>query len=233
MGLQDKWAAARERNRQEQEAEKARWRRNAKTEQLRRLGVPVPAWNEPILEEDVLDAMLAAEQERQQQLFIKFESAAVAKFRALGVQVLTGDGTVYTIGNNDPYEKKTNDSRLLGPLAGARAEVTGGTSAFSWGKAAVMPLATAPLARKETADAMVVFADGTVHTNGLDGSNLVREARKQAVQFNALAGTASSPAQEASSDPAAKLRKLQELLDAGLLSQEEYEAKRAQIISSI
>ena len=84
---------------------------------------------------------------------------------------------------------KTNSSRLLGLLAGAEAKVTEGTSAFSWGKAMVMPIATAPLARKETADAMVIFKDGTVHTVGLDGSTAVRDARKQAVQFNALTGS--------------------------------------------
>jgi hypothetical protein len=99
--------------------------------------------------------------------------------------------------------------------------------------AMVMPIATAPLARKETADAMVVFPDGAVHTTALDGSNAVRDARKQAVQFNTLAGTFSSVGPKTESDPAAKLRKLQELRDAGLLSQEEYETKRAEVIDSI
>ena len=35
------------------------------------------------------------------------------------------------------------------------------------------------------------------------------------------------------SDPAVRLRKLQELRDANLLTQEEYETKRAEIISSL
>ena len=128
---------------------------------------------------------------------------------------------------------KTNSSRLLGLLAGAEAKVTEGTSAFSWGKAMVMPIATAPLARKETADAMVIFKDGTVHTVGLDGSTAVRDARKQAVQFNALTGSFAPAPAEAGSDPAAKLRKLQELRDASLLNQEEYETKRSEVINSI
>jgi hypothetical protein len=51
-----------------------------------------------------------------------------------------------------------------------------------------MPIATAPLARKETADALLTFTDGTVHGVALDGSQAVRDARKQCVQFNALAG---------------------------------------------
>jgi hypothetical protein len=38
---------------------------------------------------------------------------------------------------------------------------------------------------------------------------------------------------EAESDPGVRLRKLQELRDAGLLTQDEYETKRAEVISSI
>jgi Short C-terminal domain len=62
----------------------------------------------------------------------------------------------------------------------------------------------------------------------------VREAQKQVGQFNALAGVAAAPAAtEAGSDPAVRLRKLQELRDAGLLTQDEYETKRSEIINSI
>ncbi len=92
------------------------------------------------------------------------------------------------------------------------------------------------MARKETADALITFADGTVHTVALDGSQAVREARKQTVQFNAMAGVSTqAPAAEETdgSDPAARLRKLQELLDSGLVTQEEFNAKRAAIIDSI
>jgi hypothetical protein len=54
------------------------------------------------------------------------------------------------------------------------------------------------------------------------------------MQLNALAGAAAVPASaETAIDPAARLRKLRELLDAGLVDQEEYEAKRAEIINSI
>jgi hypothetical protein len=236
MGLQDKWAAARERNRQVHEAERARHRRYMKALELQGLGLKTMTASglpSPALTEEDLDAMLAAEKKRRAEMFETFTRVkTLTRFQALGVQIPTGGDQVYTIGAHN-IQAKTNASRLLGPLAGARAKVTDGTSSFSWGKAALMPLATAPLARKETADAMVVFADGTVHTVGLNGSYQVREARKQTVQFNALAGTAAPPAEETTSDPAAKLRKLQELLDEGLLSREEYEAKRAQIINSI
>jgi hypothetical protein len=40
-------------------------------------------------------------------------------------------------------------------------------------------------------------------------------------------------AAEAAIEPAVRLRKLQELLDAGLVIKEEYGAKRAEIINSI
>ena len=89
------------------------------------------------------------------------------------------------------------------------------------------------LATKTMADAVVVFPDGTVHTASLDGNLAVREAQKQVVQFNALAGTVVPAATETGSDPAIRLRKLQELRDAGLLTQDEYETKRVEIINSI
>ena len=96
-----------------------------------------------------------------------------------------------------------------------------------------LPIGLAGLATKTKADAAVVFPDGTVHTVALDGNNAVREAQKQVVQFNALAGAAAPTATETGSDPAVRLRKLQELRDAGLLTQEEYETKRAEVINSI
>jgi hypothetical protein len=48
-----------------------------------------------------------------------------------------------------------------------------------------------------------------------------------------MAGAATPAAPVAAGNPADRLRKLQELKDAGLLTQEEYEAKRAEIINSI
>jgi hypothetical protein len=174
-----------------------------------------------------------AEPKRQAQVYEAFASGGpVTAFQALGVQVLSGDRTVYTIGSHHAATK-TNSSRLLGPLAGAQAMVTDGAQAWSPGRALFMPISFAGLATKTRADAAVVFPDGTVHIAPLDGNLAVREAQKQVVQFNALAGPAAPADTETRSDPAARLRKLQELLDAGLLSQEEYDTKRAQIINSI
>jgi hypothetical protein len=236
VSLKEKWTASRERERQEREAGKANQRRYAKTAELRRQGVPVATpggWPDPALTEEALDAMLATESERRAKLYETFVRAGtVTTFRALGVQVLAGDDNVYTIGNHDAWAK-TNDSRLLGPLAGAEAKVTDGTSSFSVGKAMIMPVATAALARKETADALVIFPDGSMHTTPLDGSRAVRDARKQCVEFNVLAGASASPHTAAESAPAVKLRQLKELRDAGLLNQLEYETKRAGIIDSI
>jgi Short C-terminal domain len=236
MSLNEKWTAARERSRQEREALKVEERRYAKARKLEKLGVQVKmveGYPDPALTEDTLDAMLAAENQRRAELYQAFVHAGtVSTFWALGVQVLTGGDQVYTVGVHDPYEK-TNDSRLLGPLAGAEAKVTDGTSSFSWGKAMIMPVVTAPLARKETADALIIFRDGTTYTAALDGSRAVREARKQCVQFNVLAGSSPQASTPFVSDPASKLQKLQELRDAGLLTQEEYEAKRTEVINSI
>lgn len=174
-----------------------------------------------------------AESERQAQVYEGFAAAGgPTVFRALGVQVLAADGKVYTIGYHSAAAK-TNTSRLLGPLAGAQAVVTDGAQAWSPGRAMFLPVGLAGLATKTKADAVVVFADGTVYTVALDGNNAVREAQKQAVQFNAFAGASAPAATERESDPGAKLRKLQELRDSGLLTQDEYEIKRVEVINSI
>lgn len=178
-------------------------------------------------------AVHKAERERQAQVFEAFANAGSATvFQRLGVQVLLGDGKVYTIGSHNP-ETKTNTSRLLGPLAGAETMVTDGSQTWSPGRAMFLPIALTGLATKTMADAVVVFPDGSVHTASLDGNLAVREAQKQVVQFNALAGTVAPAATETGSDPAIRLRKLQELRDAGLLTQDEYETKRVEIINSI
>jgi hypothetical protein len=170
-----------------------------------------------------------AERERRAQAYEQFAAGGDATvFRALGVQVLAAAGSVYTIGYN-----VAGTPRLLGPLAGTQAVVTDGSQAWSPGRAMFLPIGLAGLATKTKADAVIVFADGTFHSTALDGNNVVREAQKQAVQFNALAGASAPAPSKRESDPAVKLRKLQELRDAGLLTQGEYEAKRAEVISSI
>jgi hypothetical protein len=179
------------------------------------------------------DPARLAEHGRQTQLYEAFVTAGpITPFRALGVQVLAGNGNVYTIGSHDDATK-TNSSRLLGPLVGAQAMVTDGSQAWSPGRAIFLPISLAALATKTKADAAVVFPDGTMHATPLDGNAAVREAQKQTIQFNALAGASGPQAPETGSDPAVRLRKLQELRDAGLLTQEEYETKRADVINSI
>jgi hypothetical protein len=174
-----------------------------------------------------------AEAERRALVREKFASEGGPRvFRALGVQVLAKAGEVYTIGDYIP-NLGGDTERLLGPLAGAQAVVTDGSQAWSPGRAMFMPIGLTGLATKTKADAVVIFADGTTNTVALDGNNAVREAQKQAVQFNALAGVSAPAAAQRVSDPAAKLRKLQELRDAGLLTQDEYQMKRAEVIDSI
>jgi hypothetical protein len=180
------------------------------------------------------EAARKAEMERRAQLYEAVANAGGATvFSLLGVQVLVGDSKVYTIGFHSD-RTKTNTSQFLGPLVGAQAMVTDGSQAWSPGRAMFLPISFAGLATKTKADAAVVFPDGTVHTVPLDGNYAVREAQKQVVQFNALAGgSVPSTATETAFEPAVRLRKLQELLDSGLVTKEEYEAKRAQIINSI
>jgi Short C-terminal domain len=179
------------------------------------------------------DAARTAERERQASTYEAFVRARkVTVFRSLGVQVLVGDDKVYTIGSHDDT-RKLNDSRVLGQLAEARAMVTDGAQAWSPGRAMFLPISFAGLATKTQADAAIVFPDGTVHVVALNGNSEVREAQKQVVQFNALADACTPMTTEISSDPATRLRKLQELRDAGLLTEEEYGTKRAQVIASI
>jgi hypothetical protein len=231
VSVRDKLAAARERERQGREVERASHRRYAKRVELEKLGVPAGSLSSGVPEE-ALDAMLAAEKVRQTDLYETFARVGtVTTFRAFGVQVLLGGDRVYTIGRHEAWSE-TNNSRMLGMLAGAQAMVTDGSQAWSPGRAVLMPLAFAALATKTVADAAIAFPDGTVHTVALNGNNEVREAQKQVVQFNALAGTA-TPVIEPAGDHTSRLRKLQELRDSGLLNQGEYEAKRTEIIASI
>lgn len=177
-----------------------------------------------------------AEAELQAQVFDVFASAGQRTvFRNLHVQVLNELGRVYTSGFENAATR-TSTARPLGPLAGAEATVTDGSQAWSPGRAMLMPIALAPLATKTQADAVVVFRDGTVHTAALDGNYAVRLAQREAAEFNALAMAADNLARQSAGsdgDPANRLRKLDELRTAGLLTEEEYAAKRAEIIDTL
>ena len=233
MSLQENWQAAQDLDRQQAEADGAGHRRYAKAWELYKLGVPVMSSNggpDPALTEAALDGMLAAEQGRRATLYATFARAGIMMvFRALGVQLVTGEGTVYTIGNHDPLTQ-TNSSLPLGLLAGAEAMVTDGPQGRG---RTLLPLAATALDTRTVADAAVVFPDGTVHVHALYGNIEIREAQGQAARFNVLAGAAAPEAAKMEPGHVVRLQNLQELREAGLLSREEYAAKRAEIIASL
>lgn len=164
------------------------------------------------------DRQLAVRRSRQDR-----RAAPDAVFPALGVQV-RGD-TV------ESYSAPLGAS-ALGPLAGAEARLTDGAQAWSPGRAMFLPIGLAALATKTKAVAFVIFADGTYHETAVDGNASVRTAQADAVKFNLLAGTSSQPVQQ-QDDAAAVLRKLASLHDEGLLTDEEFAAKRAEVIARI
>lgn len=146
-----------------------------------------------------------------------------AIFPALGVQV-RGEAV-------ETYAAPLGAS-ALGPLAGAEARLTDGSQAWSPGRAMFLPVGLAGLATKTRAAAFVIFADGTYHEAALDGNAAVRDAQAEAVKFNLMVGTHAPPAQH-HEDVAAILRKLTSLRDEGLLTDEEFAAKRAEVIARI
>lgn len=144
-------------------------------------------------------------------------------FPALGVQV-RGD-VVETLG-------APVGASSLGQLAGAEARLTDGSQAWSPGRAVFMPISFAGLATKTKATAFVIFADGSYIETALDGNAAVRAAQAEAVRFNVMANKGSAPARE-QDDVAVVLRKLASLHQEGLLTDEEFAAKRAEVIARI
>jgi hypothetical protein len=120
----------------------------------------------------------------------------------------------------------------LGPLAGAEARLTDGSQAWSPGRAMFLPVGLAGLATKTKATAFVIFADGAYHETALNDNAAVRAAQAEAVKFNLMAGTHAPPDRQ-QDDVAAILRKLVSLHDEGLLTDEEFAAKRAEVIARI
>lgn len=120
----------------------------------------------------------------------------------------------------------------LGPLAGAEARLTDGSQAWSPARALFLPVGLAGLATNTKAAAFVIFADRTYHETALNGNAAVRAAQAEAVKFNLMAGTSVPPAQQ-QDDAAAILRNLVSLHDEGLLTDEEFAAKRAEVIARI
>jgi hypothetical protein len=146
-----------------------------------------------------------------------------ATFPALGVQV-RGEAV-------ENYAAPVGGA-ALGPLAGAEARLTDGSQAWSPGRAIFLPVGLAGLATKTKAVAFVIFADGKYHETALDGNAAVRAAQAEAVKFNLIAAIPTPPAQQ-QDDVAAILRKLASLHDEGLLTDDEFAAKRAEVIARI
>ena len=146
-----------------------------------------------------------------------------AIFSALGVQVRGEAVETYAA----PF-----GAAALGLLAGAEARLTDGSQAWSPGRAMFLPVGLAGLATKTKAAAFVIFPDGKYHATALNGNAAVRAAQAEAVKFNLMAGTATPPAQQ-QEDMAAILRKLASLHDERLLTDEEFAAKRAEVIARI
>jgi hypothetical protein len=174
---------------------------------------------------DDLKPNVQAEYDRQLEARRSRQRAAQpdAAFPALGVQV-RGEAV-------ERYAAPLG-TEALGPLAGAEARVTDGSQAWSPGRALFMPVGLAGLATKTKAAAFVIFADGKYHETELNGNAAVRDAQAQAVKFNLLAGPPTPPVQQ-QDDVAAILRKLVSLHNEGLLTDEEFAAKRAQVIARI
>jgi hypothetical protein len=146
-----------------------------------------------------------------------------AVFPALGVQVR---GAVV-----EDYGAPQG-AAALGSLVGAEARLTDGSQAWSPGRAFFVPVGLAGLATKTKAAAFVIFADGKYHETELDGNAAVRDAQAQAVKFNLLAAIPAPPVQQ-QDDIEATLRKLASLHDDGLLTDDEFAAKRAEVIARI
>ena len=146
-----------------------------------------------------------------------------ATFPALGVQV-RGEAV-------ESYAAPVG-AAALGLLAGAEARLTDGSQAWSPGRAIFLPVGLAGLATKTKAAAFVIFADGKYLETALNDNATVRAAQAEAVRFNLMAGTPAPPARQ-QDDVAAILRKLASLHDEGLLTDEEFAAKRAEVIARI
>lgn len=84
-------------------------------------------------------------------------------------------------------EEVKSGGKVLGPLAGAHAEVTGISSRHTLTR--VVTVAGA-LTKKTNASVIVAFPSGTVHQQHVNGAAEVRRAETWCVKFNALAAAA-------------------------------------------
>jgi hypothetical protein len=106
----------------------------------------------------------------------RYSPEATTPFVYLGVVV--SNDTIYRLSG---LGKRTG---ILGPLAGAAAEVTDGTSRHALPRVLTV---VGALSKKTSAAAFVVTADGELARHKLDGAIPVRHAQAQTIRFNALA----------------------------------------------
>jgi hypothetical protein len=135
---------------------------------------------------DAEEAELGRQREMARKLLAAHQEGTIRQFPALKVQAAGAE--VLTLGEwrYGKNDSRLNESKPLGPLAGAEAQVSDGTTAWSPGKALIMPIALTALATKQTAQAFVILTNGTVHTVQLDGSRAILDAQREAVEFNAM-----------------------------------------------
>src|ERR1700722_12650338 len=169
------------------------------------------------------DVQLEYDRQREARRHQRRPAGPEPRFPALGIP---GRG-----GFVEPFAAPAG-ATALGPLAGAEARLTDGSQAWSPGRAMFMPVGLAGLATKTKATAFVIFADGAYHETALNDNAAVRAAQAEAVKFNLMAGTHAPPDRQ-QDDVAAILRKLVSLHDEGLLTDEEFAAKRAEVIARI
>jgi hypothetical protein len=149
------------------------------------------------------DAVQTAEMERQAQVYEAFENAGrVTVFRRLGVQVLVGDGKVFTIGSHNATTK-TDSSRLLGPLAGAEAWVDADNGEGFDGYDVTASLAKlmrpggSPLPGTQAqGTSTVLCANGEKHQTKVYGfTSALRRVQREVAAFNAMVAAPSGGAE--------------------------------------
>lgn len=101
-----------------------------------------------------------------------------AKTTFVYLGVVVADGMIYRLSGPG------RQAGILGPLAGATAEVTDGTSRRAISR--VIAVVGGALSTKTSVAAFVVTADGELARHKLDGVIPVRQAQAQSIRFNAL-----------------------------------------------
>lgn len=185
------------------------------------------------------------------------QEAATVWLPSLGVAVYEGD--VYRLGldeggwQSDSHasnqRKLGMDLKLLGPLAGARADVAGGKGGHRRGgnaRVADAALATAllgPVGLLAGASragfkgvSVVAFPDGTTREKKFKDAAALAKAEVEAGRFNALAATtvaAETPASSSSAESVStELERLAGLHAAGVLDDEEFRTAKARVLST-